>query len=151
MSTNTSQNLGLHLWEPTDQVLRTEFNQNWQKIDTAVNAAQETAEAAQTAANAVSNAYTPGNKPFKVGSYSGNGSTQTIELGFKPSLVIIYQEVGAYTDGELGGDHFMISTGLNYPDKVSFTSTGFKVGVSSSIPYPRVNGSPFSYLYVAFR
>ena len=38
MSTNTSQNLGLHLWEPTDQVLRTEFNENWQKLDTAVEA-----------------------------------------------------------------------------------------------------------------
>ena len=50
MATNTSEHLGLHLWEPTDQVLRTEFNQNWTKIDTAVNAAQETAEAAQSAA-----------------------------------------------------------------------------------------------------
>ena len=48
MATNTSEHLGLHLWEPTDQVLRTEFNQNWTKIDTAVNAAQETAEAAQS-------------------------------------------------------------------------------------------------------
>ena len=49
MATNASEHLGLHLWEPTDQVLRTEFNQNWTKIDTAVNAAQETAEAAQPA------------------------------------------------------------------------------------------------------
>ena len=36
MATNASEHLGLHLWEPTDQVLRTEFNENWQKIDTAV-------------------------------------------------------------------------------------------------------------------
>ena len=31
MATNSSEHLGLHLWEPTDQVLRTEFNENWQK------------------------------------------------------------------------------------------------------------------------
>lgn len=35
MATNTSKYLGLHLWEPSDQVLRTEFNENWQKFDTA--------------------------------------------------------------------------------------------------------------------
>ena len=46
MATNSSQHLGLHLWEPTDQVLRTEFNENWTKIDTAVNTAQETTEEA---------------------------------------------------------------------------------------------------------
>ena len=62
MATNTSEHLGLHLWEPTDQVLRTEFNQNWTKIDTAVNAAQETAEAAQSAAE---------QRPYVIGSYTG--------------------------------------------------------------------------------
>ena len=66
MATTTSEHLGLHLWEPTDQVLRTEFNQNWTKIDTAVNAAQETAEAAQSAAE---------QRPYVIGSYTGNGGT----------------------------------------------------------------------------
>lgn len=80
MATNTSEHLGLHLWEPTDQVLRTEFNQNWTKIDTAVNAAQETAEAAQSAAE---------QRPYVIGSYTGNGGTQSITLGFQPSFVII--------------------------------------------------------------
>ena len=47
MATNSSEHLGLHLWEPTDQVLRTEFNENWQKLDTAVGAAQDAADAAQ--------------------------------------------------------------------------------------------------------
>ena len=79
MSTNTSQNLGLHLWEPSDQVLRTEFNQNWQKIDTAVNTAQETAEAAQ---NTADGAYCPSNKPYVVGHYTGTGNNVTVTLGF---------------------------------------------------------------------
>ena len=33
MSTNKSEHLQLHLWEPGDSVLRTEFNDNWQKLD----------------------------------------------------------------------------------------------------------------------
>ncbi len=33
MSTNKSEHLQLHLWEPGDSVLRTEFNENWEKID----------------------------------------------------------------------------------------------------------------------
>ena len=48
MATNSSEHLGLHLWEPTDQVLRTEFNQNWTKIDTAVAETREEIAAALT-------------------------------------------------------------------------------------------------------
>ena len=33
MSTNKSEHLQLHLWEPGDSVLRTEFNENWEKLD----------------------------------------------------------------------------------------------------------------------
>ena len=78
MATNNSEHLGLHLWEPTDQVLRTEFNQNWSKID-----------------EAVAESYRPGNLPYVIGSYIGNGpdqydsTGQLINLGFQPSFVII--------------------------------------------------------------
>ena len=41
MATNSSEHLGLHLRQPTDQVLRTEFNENWQKIDTAAAGLRE--------------------------------------------------------------------------------------------------------------
>ena len=41
MATNSSEHLGLHLWEPTDQVLRTEFNENWQKLDAAAAGLRE--------------------------------------------------------------------------------------------------------------
>ena len=86
MATNASEHLGLHLWEPTDQVLRTEFNENWQKIDTAAAEAQSIAERAQTTADA---AYSSGNKPFVVGNYTGTGKDVTISLGFKPSFLIV--------------------------------------------------------------
>ena len=42
MSSNKSTNLGLHLWEGEDDFLRTEFNENFQAIDTGIKA-EETA------------------------------------------------------------------------------------------------------------
>ena len=56
MATNSSEHLGLHLWEPGDQVLRTEFNQNWSKIDEAVETAQSTANTAESKADAAQTA-----------------------------------------------------------------------------------------------
>ena len=52
MATNSSEHLGLHLWQPTDQVLRTEFNQNWSKIDEAVAEVQSGLTDGLTAINA---------------------------------------------------------------------------------------------------
>ncbi len=45
MSTNKSEHLNLHLWEPEDDFLRTEFNENFEKIDAGVKA-EENARAA---------------------------------------------------------------------------------------------------------
>ena len=117
MATNTSEHLGLHLWEPTDQVLRTEFNQNWTKIDTAVNAAQETAEAAQSAAE---------QRPYVIGSYTGNGGTQSITLGFQPSFVIITAQPANSRDTAF----IAISGGSEAASTLSFTETGFTVMVT---------------------
>ena len=140
MSTNTSQNLGLHLWEPTDQVLRTEFNQNWTKIDTAVNAAQETAEAAQSAAE---------QRPYVIGSYTGNGGTQSITLGFQPSFVIITAQPANSRDTAF----IAISGGSEAASTLSFTETGFTVMVTptSYETYPLTNQNGTFYHYLALR
>ena len=83
MSTNTSQNLGLHLWEPTDQVLRTEFNQNWQKIDTAVGAA-----------------LTPDGVPCQYGTFSVNANTAAgtnlVTFSFNPRVAILEFHLSHY-------------------------------------------------------
>ncbi|MCI8539257.1 MAG: hypothetical protein HFF18_11460 [Oscillospiraceae bacterium] len=50
MSTNKSQNLKLHLWEPEDNFLRTEFNENFAAIDTAIDAAAKAEAEARNAA-----------------------------------------------------------------------------------------------------
>ena len=140
MATNTSEHLGLHLWQPTDQVLRTEFNQNWTKIDTAVNAAQETAEAAQSAAE---------QRPYVIGSYTGNGGTQSITLGFQPSFVIITAQPANSRDTAF----IAISGGSEAASTLSFTETGFTVMVTptSYETYPLTNQNGTFYHYLALR
>ena len=140
MATNTSEHLGLHLWEPTDQVLRTEFNQNWTKIDTAVNAAQETAEAAQSAAE---------QRPYVIGSYTGNGGTQSITLGFQPSFVIITAQPANSRDTAF----IAISGGSEAASTLSFTETGFTVMVTPTTyeTYPLTNQNGTFYHYLALR
>ena len=140
MATNTSEHLGLHLWEPTDQVLRTEFNQNWTKIDTAVNAAQETAEAAQSAAE---------QGHYVIGSYTGNGGTQSITLGFQPSFVIITAQPANSRDTAF----IAISGGSEAASTLSFTETGFTVMVAPTPyeTYPLTNQNGTFYHYLALR
>lgn len=140
MATNTSEHLGLHLWEPTDQVLRTEFNQNWTKIDTAVNAAQETAEAAQSAAE---------QRPYVIGSYTGNGGTQSITLGFQPSFVIITAQPANSRDTAF----IAVSGGSEAASTLSFTETGFTVMVAPTPyeTYPLTNQNGTFYHYLALR
>ena len=140
MATNPSEHLGLHLWEPTDQVLRTEFNQNWTKIDTAVNAAQETAEAAQSAAE---------QRPYVIGSYTGNGGTQSITLGFQPSFVIITAQPANSRDTAF----IAVSGGSEAASTLSFTETGFTVMVTptSYETYPLTNQNGTFYHYLALR
>ena len=140
MATNASEHLGLHLWEPTDQVLRTEFNQNWTKIDTAVNAAQETAEAAQSAAE---------QRHYVIGSYTGNGGTQSITLGFQPSFVIITAQPANSRDTAF----IAISGGSEAASTLSFTETGFTVMVAPTPyeTYPLTNQNGTFYHYLALR
>ena len=77
MATNYTQHYHLPQWAADDHVLRDEFNQAWADVDAGLGSA-----------------YRPGNLPYVIGSYTGNGaaqydSGQLIELGFRPSFVII--------------------------------------------------------------
>ena len=111
MSTNTSEHLGLHLWEPTDQVLRTEFNQNWQKIDTAVAEARE--------------------KPYVIGSYTGNGAaSRTFSFPARPMLVNIMGSnnwLCAVQGASVGSGGYLGGGG----EAISVTWSGHNMTVSS--------------------
>ena len=92
MASNYTENYGLCQWEATDQVLRTDFNEDNAKVDEALKSASDLAQAAQTLAGA---AYSPENSPFVVGSYTGDGTAKRkIELGFTPKAVLVVHSNG---------------------------------------------------------
>ena len=77
MASYTS-NYQLHQWVPGDNFLRTDFNEDFAKIDAAI-------KGVETAANTA----LAKKSEFILGTYEGNGTTLPVNLGFKPRLVVI--------------------------------------------------------------
>ena len=91
---NTS-NYGLKRWDGEDRILHTEFNDNWDKIDTALKGNAD-AVAAETAARDEEKKALQaligqrGNCFVEFGSYTGTGNRlRTMTFSHKPILVII--------------------------------------------------------------
>ena len=131
---------GLHQWVPEDDFLRTDFNADLEKIDTALGEIAETAD---------------GKVSIVTGSYTGNSSSgRVITLGFTPTAVYLCSADGlaGYAEGS-----FYCYGGLmvpNLPIKLEgqkaaeIVENGFKVYYSS---YIQTNGSSKVYYYIAFR
>ena len=125
-------NYGLHQWVPEDTFLRTDFNTDFEKIDTALSGLNQA-------------------KPELVtGTYTGNGeSSQYIELGFAPKAVLVISnrgDVSAY-----GGLALPDTTVYeSHSQKVlEITDTGFTTyGAGSSWAKGNSSGSVFHYLAV---
>ena len=72
---NYTEHYQLHQWEPEDPFLRTDFNEDLKKIDTALEQQK----------------FSP-----VLGSYTGDGvKDRTIELGFRPRILVISGYWGA--------------------------------------------------------
>ena len=152
---NYTTNYHLPQWAETDRIMMEDFNEAMTALDQGIKTAQDTADtaeskadAAQTTANSVADAYTPDNKPYVIGTYSGNDGTRQIELGFQPSLVIA---AGDTAQSEETG---LLYTGMFSPGSSitsgSVESYGFKVSSVSGY-YPNLNARYVSYRYIAFR
>lgn len=122
---NHTTNLHLPQWEETDRIQMDDFNDAMERLDTAVAAAPRIA----------------------TGTYAGNGAeTQTINLGFTPKIVIIWQEgFRQYSDYIYGG----IAT-ADYPcgtaNAITIVSNGFCVKEGSGI---HTNENTGKYIYLA--
>ena len=158
MSTNHTTNYDLCQWEATDQVLRTDFNQDNAKIDAALAAKAEQSEFSALSAD-VQQIQADLTK-ITIGSYTGNGNvTRSFNLGVYPQAVLIMCSYGAT------GYHysrFMHLGGLALRGKpaktqqgdvfISVTSNGFSVsdeghdnGCSVLLNY-----SEYVYYYIVF-
>ena len=176
MATNHTTNYELSQWLSTDQVLRTDFNADNVKLDTALNSLSGEVEqkADQSALNAVATSVqakadqtaldtlnstvqqlTADLTKIVVGSYTGNGvSPRTISLGAKPKAVLVVEAGGRLyyylmVSQFLGG---LAVDGHDAQDSeegtlVKIVSNGFQV---FSQGYARTNYPDTQYHYVAF-
>lgn len=92
MASNYTENLGLCQWEATDHVLRTEFNEDNQKIDAALG---KMAEYGDTIAQHTTTIARLGNCQIHTRNYTGNGvagpsNPNTLYFPKQPLLVLIF-------------------------------------------------------------
>lgn len=127
MSTNKSEHFQLHLWEPEDNFLREEFNENFSKLDAAARVV--------------------------FGTYTGNGnSSQTISLGFTPSAVFLCKYTGEMyrypnTSGGLALKDAPLGSQDHGATSIKILTGGFCVYFSG---HAYTNHDGYLYHYVAF-
>ena len=126
---NYTEKYHLPQWEESDRVMRADFNQMCADLEAGIARAQETAEAL----------------PFVTGSYRGNGTSQHIEVGFTPKILLIGQATTTNDINAWGG----CSLHVGSTQKVQMSATGFYA--YSGNTYPITNKDGFYYSYVAFR
>ena len=136
MATYTA-NYQLHQWVPEDNFLRTDFNQDFQKLDTAQ------AEVEALAGSKCS---------VVAGTYSGNNAeSREINLGFQPVAVMLENSYGrrpAVDYGMYGGLAVQGGSVAHANTALEITQTGFRVGWDGN---SLTNYSGNSYRYLAFR
>ena len=149
--------------EAADAALQATASADKSQLQAAIQTAQNAAQSAQNAANAAQSTANTARAeaavlPYKVGSYKGNGSTQTIELGFRPSFVIISGSFsGTSSTSSALYNYNLFTAGSLCTEMIRFTNTGFTViwatstASSTGMMYPQLNASNHSYNYIAFR
>ena len=154
-------NYNLPTWEKDDFIRMQDFNDLTGKLDTALKSGADAQTALQNAIKAVKataeNAYSSANKPYVAGSYTGNGGTQTVDLGFKPRFLVISR---GFDKGDYSADYALFAGTPEQIDSwmakvVSITDTGFTVKMAtyntSTCPQLWLNTSGKTYSYIAFR
>ena len=143
---NYTTNYHLPQWVESDRIMMEDFNQMCEDIDGGI-------AAAKAAADSVQDAYTPANKPYVVGTYTGDGTrtNRTITLGFQPSFLII----SSMTRGNNYETTTLLRFGIMGPSNISaeiarLESTGFTV-FNSGYAEPKLNEEGRVYGYIAFR
>ena len=145
---NYTTNYHLPQWAESDRIMMEDFNDAMSDIDQGIKTAQDTADTAESKADAAQAAAEA--KPYVIGSYSGNGSGKTINLGFKPSAVLISGD--RYTDDETEAalSYSVLATDDGPGLVCELTNTGFSVNrLGSYMPF--LNDDGRNYRYIAFR
>ena len=156
-------NYGLHQWVPEDQFLRTDFNEDFKKIDTAlgqkadqssmsssVSSIQNSMNSQFSSVNSAINSL-KGRLEVRVGTYTGNGaSNRTISLGVTPEAVLVESHHGK-RDGSGSGAYGGMATrsvtcGSGDSLTVEVVSGGFRVFQKQGYAETNSNGTVYRYL-----
>lgn len=165
MASGQTTHYGLNQWQPEDAVLRTDFNADNAKTDTALNNLEQqlqTKEAALTAAIAA--CYGPKNPSLASGKYEGTYMDAdsrlpvTIKLGFRPSFLVVLDNTQGDNEYEYGllvgndqGYVILRKTGdVEHTSGLSFSSTGFTLNIYEGNSY-NFNLKGHTYWYFALR
>ena len=107
MSTNQTASYQLHLWEPGDDFLREEFNENFEALDDAARVVY--------------------------GVYIGDGTNgRAIQLGFAPKAVLVERASGVRDQYVQAGGLAMPGQ-PSLGGSVTVTNQGFSVDISNNI------------------
>ena len=144
MAINHTTNYQLCQWEATDKVLRTDFNQDNQKIDAALAALSESA----------------GNCHIQMGSYTGTGeygedAPNSLTFDFEPKL--IFMDVGTCYTVNQYPMYFIFQRGVDMAAGPGSKGSGNQITwsghsvtwYSPSTPEKQFNKSGTEYLYIA--
>ena len=153
---NYTPNHHLPQWVESDRVRMEDFNAAMSSIDSGLTNAVSKANAAQAAAQEAKNTAADPAKPYVVGSYTGNGQIQLIEIGFKPAFLIISgMKFGLNTNSYEDFDHYFALTGQdqNLIQRVQLLNDGFAVYPMNNYgaSYPTLNEKDRLYSFIAFR
>ena len=147
MSSNKTTNYQLHSWEPGDDFLRSEFNENFAALDTAIKGVETGASSALAGARSALTNQVNAKAEIVAGSYVGtNTDNREITVGFRPKAVLVYSYYGFYYNKNYYGG---VVTESEAMVSVALTDTGFSVRHNGS--YFMVNSSSYTYFYLAIR
>ena len=177
MASNHTEHFSLNQWLPDDQVLRTDFNEDNAKIDSALKdlAAAQAEKADQTALDALAaevakKATTAALEALSkklasmpclvTGTYTGDGAeSRLISLGFQPKALLVMTDEGysarPYTDDYYGGlalpgKPVCLKTVYGTDYILTVESQGFRVYYNKS-KYVFSNQKEFNYHYLAWK
>ena len=154
---NYTKNYRLPQWVKEDRIMMDDFNaamssmeSGMTRTDAKADTAISTANAAKQTADAAANA-----KPYVVGHYTGTGVDQEINVGFRPSFLII-SGMGDTTivNSDLSWTpYFALTGGHVLTNRVGFTDTGFTVYDRNHGGglYPDFTDKGRGYDYIAFK
>ena len=151
---NHTKNYNLPQWELNDLIRMEDFNGAMANLENGLTEAKQRDDSLSNRIDATRALATQ--VPYVTGSYTGNGENQVIDVGFRPSFVIVSGEGEAPLVGTTAAATYgfnLFSGGNLLPNKITFTDTGIilKKEASKDNLYPNLTLKGHVYDYILFR